>query len=347
MLYENSPVPYFLMDDQGSIHDTNKATWRFFGGTKQECELINFFERIEHSGAHSNVATILRSKVERGLPISNVEMSIQALEGSSRWVLVSIYSLARTTTLPFRHLVTLIDITKEKEHEQVKSDFLLLASHQLRTPMTTIKWYTDYLLNTPSIEMNGIVREYLSEIEHGNERMIELVNTLLTVSRLEMGTLSPEYTPVHVQEIMRDIFKELTPDAKKRSIDIRLVTNGDDKLVTDRSMLRIVLHNLLTNAIKYSQLGGTVLVTSEFTASGCTIAVSDSGCGIPLAEQDKIFSKMYRASNAKKVSASGTGLGLHLTRSFMAKLGGSIDFTSVEGQGSTFTLQLPRVAPEA
>jgi PAS domain S-box-containing protein len=347
MLYENSPVPYFLMDDSGSIHNPNKATWRFFEGTKEECEVMNFYQSIENVTGNENSASLFKSKIERGLPITSTEMSIRGFSGSTRWALVSIYSLDRSHPVPYKHLVTLIDVTKEKQSEQVKSDFLLLASHQLRTPMTTIKWYTDYLLNTPNMEMGEIVREYLGEINIGNERMIELVNTLLTVSRLEMGTLAPEYAPVNLNKVLQDVLTELTPDIKKRGTLVEVSTNGDDKLVTDKQMVRIAIHNLLTNAIKYSPQGGRVTVSFNFASNGCTLEVTDNGCGIPVEDQGKIFTKMFRASNAKKVSTAGTGLGLHLTRSFVEKLGGSIDFSSMQNKGTTFTIALPRVAPDA
>jgi len=244
-------------------------------------------------------------------------------------------------------VVTLLDITKEKESDEVKTDFFLLASHQLRTPMTTIKWYIDYLLHTKSLDITGVVREYLEEIDRGNERMIELVTTLLTVSRIEMGTLLPDFTQVHADEVVEDILKELESDMKGRRITCKKESHGDDKLVTDRTMLRIVIHNLLTNAVKYTPSGGEIRVVARYEAHECTVAVSDTGCGIPLEEQERIFEKMFRASNARKMSTNGTGLGLYLSREFIKKLGGDLSFSSASGKGATFTIVMPRVAPSA
>ncbi len=348
LLYDNSSVPYFLMDDGGHIRNPNKACLRFFGGTTEECEAANFYERIDASVAVRQDVALVRTKVERGVPVSREEMRLTTLDGSvHRWAQVSIYSLARTSPLPLKHVVTLVDVTKEKESDEVKTDFFLLASHQLRTPMTTIKWYIDYLLHTESLHLSDLVRGYLEQIDIGNERMIELVTTLLTVSRIELGTLLPEYAPVHVNDVVNDILKELVHDLKSKDLRYQVVSQGDDKIITDHAMLRIVIHNLLTNALKYTPQGGAITITSDFGQVAATVAVHDTGCGIPLAEQEQIFTKLFRASNARKMSANGTGLGLYLTREFVKKLGGDVTFISSPGEGTTFTITLPRVAPGA
>lgn len=347
-LYDNSPVPYFLMDDAGNIRNPNRAALRFFGGTIEDCSTTNFYSLIVDEGAIKQTMSMLRTKVERSVPISQEEMCIQTIKiKSERFALVSIYSLERTSPIPFKHLVTLVDVSREKESERVKTDFLLLASHQLRTPLSTVKWNIDYLLTTEKLNVSKTIRDYLEQIYIGNERMIDLITTLLTVSRIELGTLAPEYVTLHTNEIIKDILDELAPDIQKRETKITINTEGDDALIMDRMMMRIIIHNLLTNAIKYTPVGGDVLVESLFTPQTCTISVKDSGYGIPIDEQEKIFSKMFRAKNARKVSAEGTGLGLYLCKAFAEKLGGEIAFHSEEGKGTTFTITLPRVASGA
>jgi PAS domain S-box-containing protein len=348
-LYDDSPVPYFLMDDMGNIRSPNRASLRFFGGTVEECTASNFYALVadEEEGT-KQTTSMLRTKVERLVPIFQEEMCIRPLkEKNEKYALVSIYSLEHTSSIPFKHLVTLVDVSKEKESERVKTDFLLLASHQLRTPLTTIKWYIDYLLTMDKTDISNIVREYLEQIYIGNERMIELITTLLTVSRIEMGTLAPEYNTVHSNELIDDVLEELEKDIQKRQTIVKVTTKGDDTLIMDKTMTRIIIHNLLTNAIKYTPEGGTVFVDSVYEAHSCVISVKDSGYGIPEGEQDKIFSKMFRASNARKISTNGTGLGLYLCKAFAEKMGGEIRFTSKEGEGSTFNIVLPRVAIDA
>ncbi len=346
-LYENSPLPYFLLDEMGCIGRPNKATLRFFGGTIEVCEQLNLYDMLGEQGKGVGAQSLLREKISRGFPINREEMQIRTIAGQLRWALVSVHVLLNTPTIASRHIVTLVDITEEKEGERAKSDFLLLASHQLRTPMTTIKWYIDYLLHTPSITFAPDVREYLEEIDVGNQRMIDLVGTLLTVSQVEMGTLLPEYAPLSVVELTNDLLRELEPDIKKRNLKVVMTVDKEAVVTSDRNMVRIAVHNLLTNAIKYTKQGGVITVVAENSRARCNISVTDTGCGIALEEQSKIFSRMFRANNARKMSTNGTGLGLHLTRSLVQKLGGTISFNSEENVGTTFTITLPHVAPLA
>ncbi len=346
-LYENSPVPYFLIDDIGNIHNPNVATLRFFKGTFEQCVSANFYNLVSDDEKTRRELSLIRTKVERSVPVTKEELSIKTIDGKEeKYALVSIYSMEKTSHIPFKHLITLIDVTSEKESERAKTDFLLLASHQLRTPLTTVKWYIEYLL-TSKEKISDTARDYLEQIYIGNERMIELITTLLTVSRIEMGALAPEYISLKVDEVFNDVLEELDTDIKKKNIKIKKELSGSDELVTDHTMIRIIIHNLLTNAIKYTPSGGDVFISMKFDVYSCEISVVDSGYGIPEVEQDKIFTKMFRASNARKVSANGTGLGLYMTKSFVEKLGGKIEFKSEEGSGASFIISLPRVAPGA
>lgn len=346
LLYDNSPVPYFVMDDDGKLRNANKAALRFFSASIEDIQVANIFNLIQEvrRGEASESITMIKSKVQRGVPVTDEEVHFRTYTGNRRIARMSIYSLDKHSSMSYKHLVALNDITKERESEQVKTDFLLLASHQLRTPATTIKWYADYLLENKSLPLPDEVRKYLQEIYAANERMTDLIGTLLTVSHIEMGTLSPEFAPVSLSSIVEDLINELGPDIQKKKHTVTKEFGTDEPVVTDARMMRIAIHNLLTNAIKYTSPGGNVVVRISRSPFSSTVAVSDSGYGIPLEEQDRIFSKMFRAKNAKKVSTSGTGLGLYLTKSFVEKLGGTITFASTERKGTTFTITIPNVA---
>jgi two-component system phosphate regulon sensor histidine kinase PhoR len=342
-LYDNSPTPFFLIDDAGVIAFPNKATLRFLGGTQEECSVANLFHFIVSDGER-NRSELLKSKIESGVPVLGEEVTVCNFKKKNFRARLSIFSLPTTSKTRFRHTVTLLDVTQEYESEQMKTDFLLLASHQLRTPTTTIKWYTDYLLGLKNDVVGGIVREYLGEIYKGNERMMDLIRTLLTVSRIEMGTLEPKYEKVKLHELVEDVCGELASNISQRGTIIHKENTGNDEVVTDRTMMRVAIHNLLTNAIKYTPEKGEVFISLSCEQKTCSFGVRDTGCGIALSDQGRVFQKMFRAKNAKKMSSHGTGLGLFLTKSFMEKLGGTIDFVSTEGKGTTFTLTIPRVA---
>lgn len=351
LMYDNSPVPYFMMDDAGTIHNPNKATLRFFGATESviaNTKLYDLLTQVDSvNGEKGSNVSLLAEKVNRGIQIGDQEVALNTHGNTQRIALLSVFSLADDSLIEFRHLVALQDVTKDREAEAVKSDFLLLASHQLRTPTTTIKWYADYLLGSDAVTLDTTVREYLGEIYTANERMTDLVRTLLTVSRIEMGTLEPEYTRVAFGPVIDDILDELAPDIAKKHTQVHKNIVHEGFVYTDQVMMRIAIHNLLTNAIKYTPHNGSVEIHVRYTPENCEIVVKDNGYGIPAHEQERIFTKLFRASNAKKISTNGTGLGLYLTKSFVDKLGGTVTFESLEGKGTIFTITVPHIAPGA
>ena len=345
LLFDNSPVPYFVMDDEGNVRNPNKATLRFFAAAEDDVRVANLYNRIAAiRGERSKPAIeLFFEKIRRGISVADEEVTLKTYDDRERIALLSIYSMSEESPLLYKHLVALRDVTEERESERIKTDFLLLASHQLRTPTTAIKWHTEYLLGSKKLTLEPSVTEYLHEIHHANERMMELVGTLLTVSRIEMGVLEPQPEKIDCKALAEDLLDELNPNIEKKAQVLSVDITPEACLEADRTMVRVAIHNLLTNAIKYTPRNGTITLRIEQGDTMTTVVVRDTGYGIPQNEQSRIFSKMYRASNAKKVSADGTGLGLYLTKSFVEKLGGSIDFVSKEGEGTTFTIIMPNV----
>ncbi len=340
-LYENAPVPYLLIDEVGCIESPNKAALRFFGTTAEECAKYNLFELLNDEHKSSGFRSILISKVAHNVPINKLEVLVQTMRRSERWVLLSIFPLAATYKGPKQRLATLVDITEKKELEQAKAEFLSLASHQLRTPLTAVKWYIDLLRSSKSINVPDTVRTYLEKIYVGNQRMIDIVATLLNLSRLETGTLQIETRDTDMTLLVRDILDEIEPQRVAKQLTITSEIDTLHVIGSDPSLVRICIQNLLTNALRYTPQGGEVRMIGRCDEKSCMVQVADTGVGIPAQEQHNIFSKMYRAANARKVEAKGTGLGLYMTKAFVEKLGGSIEFASIEGKGSTFTLTIP------
>lgn len=345
LLYDNSPIPYFLLDERGFIHNPNKAALRFFGATQDKLEEVEFFDHIIKDEKMERSFPILQSKVERGIPVSREEMQVTPVHGDPRWVLTSIFAVDRQAPLAHKRLVSMIDITEAKEIDRVKTDFVSLASHQLRTPLTAVKWYIDLLLTSNTIEVSDVVRDYLQKIYVGNQRMVDLVSTLLNVSRIEMGTVPIEVGTFTLEEVARDVLDEVSKIAAEKQIPVHTQFENILPVQSDKNLVRIAVQNLLTNALRYTPNEGHVSVSATCTSDTCSLSVEDSGCGIPPEAYDKLFSKMYRADNAKKIEAKGTGLGLYMTKAFVEKLGGSIDFTSVLGKGTTFTIHIPTTIP--
>ncbi len=237
------------------------------------------------------------------------------------------------------------DITKQKEIDRMKTEFVSVASHQLRTPLTAIRLFVEMLLKDGVGRLNKTQKEYLENIEKSTNRMILLVNDLLNVSRLDTGriTVSPEQ--VQMEDLIEDAIEEVLPlaDQRKCSIVFKKPNKKTKKVSIDPSLIRQAIHNLLTNAIKYSPLGKKceVVVTLKKTAKEYIISVSDHGMGIPEDVQSRVFSKFFRADNAVKQETEGTGLGLYIVYTIMKTMGGKVWFNSKEGEGSTFYISFP------
>ncbi len=239
-------------------------------------------------------------------------------------------------------VMTFIDISKEQQIDRAKSEFVSLASHQLRTPLSTIGWYTEMLLDGDAGAITSEQRKYLEEVYAGNQRMVELVNALLNVSRLELGTFLIEPEPTDVLALAQSVIEEQKPQIEARHIRTETDFANDLPLIpADQKLLRMVFQNLLSNAVKYTPQNGriTMRITKHETYfEGC---ITDSGIGIPKEEQPRIFSKLYRATNARETETDGTGLGLYIVKSIIDQSGGTIYFGSEQGKGTTFCFTLP------
>lgn len=339
-LYENAPVPYFLLSEKNKVHFPNKATLRLFGVVKEDFEDQNFLDLLPEEGRKRGKTFL--GKFDRQVAVSDEEILLEMKDGSERWVILSILSLKRAVKKNSNGLVTMVDITERKKIDKAKTEFVSLASHQLRTPLSAIKWYTELLLSGSRGELNDKQDEYLNKVYDGNERMIELVNTLLNVSRLELGTLITEKKLVVLAEVVESVYEELLPKIEMKELNvIKEYDPSLEQIYTDGRMFRMIIQNLLSNSVKYTLEKGEVRITLKNINDKLHITVVDTGIGIPKNQQSQIFSKMFRADNAAGMQSEGNGLGLYIVKLATVALGGSISFLSEENKGTTFTVILP------
>ncbi len=246
------------------------------------------------------------------------------------------------------------DITREKAADTAKTEFVSLASHQLRTPLSAINWYAEMLLSGDLGAIDPNQKKYLEEIYDANRRMVELVNALLNVSRIDLGTFAIEPEELFVEKIAKNVVGELKPQIGYKKIQFgENYDPGTPAIKADPQLVRIVVQNLLTNSIKYTEPEGKVDLEVKLEKVGevvggrtilddsVLIKVSDNGYGIPAEQKDKIFTKLFRADNVKIKDTEGTGLGLYIVKSIVDATGGSIWFDSKEGEGTTFYVLLP------
>lgn len=232
------------------------------------------------------------------------------------------------------------DISKEKAIDRAKTEFVSLASHQLRTPLTSVKWNIESLLDNGGL--NAKQQRNINEVYRGNEKMIELINALLNVARIDMGVFSVETKKIDIISIAKEVVNELLLEIKKKKLRFtEEYGKGITPLPLDPQLIHIVIHNILNNAIKYSHPGGVVDFSIKKDKKSIFITVKDVGIGIPKHQQDKIFQKLFRADNARQMDAGGMGLGLYIIKAIADASGCKISFSSKENEGSTFIVQIP------
>ncbi len=241
-------------------------------------------------------------------------------------------------------VVVFRDTTLEREIDQAKTEFVSLASHQLRTPLTYVNWFAEMLLGGDGGELTEKQKKYVKEMYAGNKRMVDLVNALLNVSRIELGTFAIDIELVDLVKIAKSAVRELMPMIQKKKIEVEeKYGRGLKSYKGDPKLLMIIFQNLLSNAVKYTPEGGRVgvSVTPNRTKKVLSITIRDNGYGIPEADKEKIFTKLFRADNVRTKDTTGTGLGLYIIKSIIETSNGTIWFESEEDKGTTFFVELP------
>jgi two-component system phosphate regulon sensor histidine kinase PhoR len=230
------------------------------------------------------------------------------------------------------------DITSLKQLDESKVSFISIASHQLRTPLTSMRWFSEMLLDGEAGELNGEQKHFVERVYQGTDRMISLVNLLLQIARVEAGRLHVEPKLLDLVSMTKGVMLTIKTglDAKKQKVEIITHPDTIPQIPMDQEVIWQVIQNLLTNANRYSPEGSLIEVT--ITQEGNTIeySVKDSGIGIPPEQAEKLFEKFFRADNALQMVPEGSGLGLSLVKSLVEGWGGRIWYDSELGKGTTF-----------
>jgi PAS domain S-box-containing protein len=236
------------------------------------------------------------------------------------------------------------DISVEEEIDRMKSEFISLASHQLRTPLSAIKTYSHMLVDGYMGEVTTAQKKSLRTVISAANRMNELISTLLNITRIESGTIALNPKKLQVDRLAEEVLQELSLQANDKNIvlSMKLLGKSSPIIESDNLILKEVLTNLVSNALKYTPDEGKVMVSVRPRAKDVLMEVTDTGWGIPKYSHDQIFSKFFRAGNIVKRETTGTGLGLYLVKGLLDELGGRIWFDSEEGQGTTFSFTVPR-----
>jgi len=333
----------FVIDTDYKITMLNKVSYQLLGCKPEEVigknykEVFNFVYEKNHqindqfiiqameNGTISELSnhTILVQKNNDAMPVDDSAAPIKDESGNITGCVVV-----------FR------DVSRERNIDKIKTEFVSIASHQLRTPLTGIKWFLELLLNQNIGKLNDKQLEFLNQISESNERMISLVADLLSVSKIETGDqkFSIIKSNIDIFPIIKSVIVDNTALAQEKKVKIIVCKSAPAKIIAlaDAEHIRQVFQNLISNAIKYSNENGIVEIGYKPDKKDVTFFIKDDGIGIPLGQQKRVFEKFFRADNVITKETSGTGLGLYIANAIVKGHGGKIWFKSKLGVGTTF-----------
>ncbi len=300
---------------------------------------VSFFSSLIHPEDHESVAENIE-KALQGKKQFYMQFRIVTLQGHMRWLTTSAIIKHDEDGRPLRMLGATSDISEFKRLDEERNDFIGIATHELKTPVTSLKAYAEVLERR--LRKSGDVDSatHLSKMNTQLDKLTHLIEDLLDVTKIEAGKLQMRTEVFDFDALVSEIIEELQPTTD--SHDLRVKGKTHKKIRADRERTGQVLTNLLTNAIKYSPKATEVCIELSANASEVRLSVVDFGVGIPKAKQDNIFDRFYRVSGDGSTNTfPGLGLGLYLSKEIIQRQGGTISFTSTFGRGSTFTFALP------
>ncbi len=230
-----------------------------------------------------------------------------------------------------------------KRQNLIKSDLISISAHQLRTSLSAMKWILKMLIDGDFGQVSTEQKNFIEKALDNDNRMISFVNEMLSINHTEDTLNETKITSFDVIKLIDEIIFDFTGESFKKDIQLVFLKpeQADLKINADYEKIRLVVQNLIENALKYSLKGTRVIITAGKKEKTIELSVHDSGIGIAKSEQENIFGKFFRAQNAKKLDSVGSGLGLYTTKRIVERHNGKIWFESEEGTGTTFYIQLP------
>jgi PAS domain S-box-containing protein len=344
IIIDNIGEGVVAVDAKGNIALINKVAADMLGWKMEELQGKAFAEVIPMVDASGNEISITERPLARTLKAG------EALRLDTTFLRKDNSSFAaEITSKPIiidgrvhGAIATMRDTTTEDAIDRAKTEFVTLASHQLRTPISAISWVSELLLHGDAGKLNPEQSDYVQQVYQSNKRMAALVDAMLTASSLELGDLTVHAEQVDLPKISREVLEKQFQALPSNKI-LHIKEEYDPELtnvIFDTEIVKTILHNLLANAFKYTPSDGTITIAIE-AKDAIVIKISDTGVGIPLRQQPKIFTRLFRADNVKHEDTDGTGLGLYIVKMMSEYVGGNITFTSEEHKGTTFTVTLP------
>lgn len=334
-----------VIDDKGNISSMNPAGLATLGYSSDEVVGKWFPGFIEAANAEGKKVDPLNRPITRALTTGQVVTEVVYYKKKNGTTFPAAITVSPVVVegIPVGAIEVFRDITKERQLEEAKEEFVSLASHQLRTPATGVKAFVSMLIDGYAGKMTDKQMTFVQKIYDTNERQLQIVTDMLNVARIDAGRINPEFMETDVNGLVKDIVDEqsLTIKERKQKVDVKLPTPAV-KAVLDPKLIRMVVDNLLSNASKYTADGGLITVTlATDKTDGLLLSVKDSGVGISKEDLPKLFKRFSRIDNKLSTIRGGTGLGLYLAQNIVLLHHGRMMVDSELGKGTTFTVHLP------
>src|SRR6185369_12150210 len=373
-LFEQAAVGVAEIDPlSGRFLSVNKRYCDIVGLSQDEM-LKTDFQSITHPEDLAADLNNMKSLVAGEIREFSMDKRYIRMDGGIVWVNLTVYPTWLWSESPSRHIAIIVDITerkkaeaelleyrahledlvsertgelkaaneKLKELDQLKSMFIASMSHELRTPLNSIIGFTGMTVQGLSGELNGEQKDNLSRVYQAAKHLLSLITDVIDISKIEAGRIESYPEVVSLDEIIDEAIGTVRPQLKEKGLELAVEVPAGVLLNTDRKRLLQCLLNFLSNAVKFTE-SGTITVAARETDGEVMMSVSDTGIGIAEKDQPKVFEAFERLDTHLRVKAGGTGLGLYLTRKLARDiLRGDVLFQSKEGQGSTFTLRVPK-----
>ncbi len=343
-IVENLVEGIILFDDQGVISLVNPWAEMILGAKKET--LLG--RPLDKTSLDKNIINLYREI--RNRPVSRSlkkEVCLQDNQQEDRFFVANFVPLNPRDHLPSSYILSLHDVTREKLINRMKSEFISIAAHQLRTPLSAIKWIFHMLISEDLGPVSPAQKSFLQKGYDSNERMIILINDLLNVTKIEEGRFLFDFEKVSLKDLIEQVLEENIAVAAKNGVTLEFnapkIILPD--IIADAQKIKIVFQNLIDNAIKYSNPRSKVTTTLKKELDRYLITIANQGAGIPRDQQQRIFNRFFRGSNVIKMETDGTGLGLFITKNIVEKHGGAISFVSEENKETVFTVELPLKLP--
>lgn len=343
------------IDPRGTIQLINPAAQILLGWPGKDALGLDYRSVIKLSDTKGHPVPEDFSPIRQGLvshkAIGNQDLALTTKSGKN--ILISLIVSPVGDDVNGGVIAVFRDITREKEEERQKAEFISTASHEMRTPVAAIEGYLGLAMNPATATIDDKAMSYLQKAHESTQHLGRLFQDLLTVSKADDARLVPHPTVIDLVALTQDVVFSVQEKAKKKGIFLSFVpnqgdTDGNHRITpmfytyADRDQLREVLSNLVDNGVKYTKQG-TVTVDVKGDAQTVSVTITDSGIGIPPEDVPHLFQKFYRVDNTDTREIGGTGLGLYISRRLIEGNNGHIGVNSTYGKGSTFYVQLPRI----